>query len=110
MFDYITYRGTLDESQARMFFKKIVQMAMRLTEIGVVHRDIKDENVIIDLDTNDIKLIDFGSGTLLKQGEYTDFEGCLFNSYIYYYLFIIFMFLLLFKFLNFDGLFFYCCN
>lgn len=75
MFDYITYRGTLDESQARMFFKKIVQMAMRLTEIGVVHRDIKDENVIIDLDTNDIKLIDFGSGTFLKQGEYTDFEG-----------------------------------
>jgi len=75
LFDYITQCGTLDDAEARRVFRQIVSTLCHVRDAGVVHRDVKDENVILDLDTGDVNLVDFGSGARLHDGIYRDFDG-----------------------------------
>ena len=49
MFDYITEKGTVEESVAREFFKQIVETVLACHSKGVIHRDIKDENILVDI-------------------------------------------------------------
>ena len=75
MFDYITEKGTVEESVARGFFKQIVETVLACHSKGVIHRDIKDENILVDVKTRKVKLIDFGSGAFIKDSKNTEFEG-----------------------------------
>ena len=44
---------------------------------NLLYRDVKDENIIIDTHTDEVKLIDFGSGCGLRSDWYTHFSGTL---------------------------------
>ena len=75
LFDFISDSGPIKEDLAKHIFQQMVTTVNQVHAAGVVHRDIKDENILIDTRTYKVKLIDFGSGSKLHNEVYTDFDG-----------------------------------
>ena len=58
--------GQINEEAAKVIFHQIVKCSKELLSAGIVHRDLKDENVLVNPQTLEIKLIDFGCATRVK--------------------------------------------
>jgi len=70
-----SYFECFDEPQARYIFVQLLSAIKYLNSLNIIHRDIKDENILIDKDLN-IKLIDFGAAIQIKGGRvYDKFVG-----------------------------------
>ncbi|CAD6897508.1 unnamed protein product [Tilletia controversa] len=63
LFECIEQHSRLSEEQARWVFAQVVEAVFYLDRLGITHRDIKDENCVVDADFN-VKLIDFGSAVV----------------------------------------------
>ncbi|KAI8330869.1 kinase-like domain-containing protein [Chlamydoabsidia padenii] len=66
LFECIEQHRTFDEALAKTIFRQIVACVAHLDTLGICHRDIKDENIVIDSDYK-VKLIDFGSAVTLPR-------------------------------------------
>merc|ERR1711955_90169 len=61
---------------AREELRQLLEILCACHQRGVIHRDIKDENILINPDTKEIKLIDFGSGAFQEDNKiYRRFQG-----------------------------------
>ncbi|TKA24419.1 hypothetical protein B0A50_06739 [Salinomyces thailandicus] len=75
LFDYIELRVTMEERECRKIFRQVAEAIRHLhVNAKVVHRDIKDENVILDGEGR-VKLVDFGSAAYIKSGPFDVFVG-----------------------------------
>lgn len=69
LFDLIEHSDFLSEDVILTLFRQIVAAVVHLHALNIVHRDLKDENVIVDQKTLHCQLIDFGSAAILSGAE-----------------------------------------
>ncbi len=60
LWDRVKNRGVLTETEALTYIKQIGSALKVVHEIGLLHRDVKPQNILIRANSNDAVLIDFG--------------------------------------------------
>ncbi|GAA5799310.1 hypothetical protein HPULCUR_004721 [Helicostylum pulchrum] len=74
LFDYIELNENISESEIQRIFKQVASAVKHIHDLGIVHRDIKDENILLD-ELGSVSLIDFGSAAYFRKGRTFDTFG-----------------------------------
>ncbi|KAF7708836.1 serine/threonine-protein kinase pim-1-like isoform X3 [Silurus meridionalis] len=70
------YGSCLPETVARLVMVQLIDALKHCKSRGILHRDVKPENIMVQTDTLNVKLFDFGCGDLVKD-TYKEFTGTL---------------------------------
>ena len=66
LLDYLFSIEILTETQAAIIIKQILKALNHMNSLNLWHRDIKLENIMINPDTMQVKLIDFGFSSFYR--------------------------------------------
>ncbi|RXN37134.1 serine threonine- kinase pim-2-like protein [Labeo rohita] len=66
--------GSLDEHTVRQIMWQATNAAHMCCLRRVLHRDVKLENLLINRETSEVKLIDFGCGDILRMSPYRSYH------------------------------------
>ena len=75
LFSFLKKHRKVSEKTAKLLYRQIILGIKYMHEQGIVHRDIKLENILIDLNNN-IKICDFGIGRVLSSPDQPLFDQC----------------------------------
>jgi len=67
LFDYIVKYDRVDDINAANFFNQILEGVEHLHANGVCHRDLKPENLLLEKNSTNLKIIDFGLSNLYSK-------------------------------------------
>jgi len=65
---YIQTNNGLSEKEAQRCFRQVVSALQYCHERGVLHRDVKPKNILVDINGT-LKLIDFGMSNWIEEGK-----------------------------------------
>jgi len=68
LLSFVQKRSKINELNAKLIFRQIIEALQYIHSQGIVHRDIKLGNILIDLNNN-IKICDFGVSKQVRKGE-----------------------------------------
>ena len=81
LLQHVKSNGKLSEDDARHLFRQIVEGAVAIHEAGVLHRDFKLDNILLDKAKRKVKICDFGVSRIVKAGQRIN-EQCGTPAYI----------------------------
>uniref|UniRef100_A0A672K0N6 non-specific serine/threonine protein kinase n=1 Tax=Sinocyclocheilus grahami TaxID=75366 RepID=A0A672K0N6_SINGR len=76
LFSFVDHHGgRLDEGMAQNIMRQVIDTAKTFCKRGIFHRDLKLENLLVNEDTMEVKLINFGCSALMKKSAFKVFQG-----------------------------------
>jgi serine/threonine-protein kinase SIK2 len=69
LLNYLKLHGKMSEDQCKKIFYQVVLGVQAVHKHGILHRDIKLDNILLDKSMNHIKICDFGVSKLVHKGE-----------------------------------------